>query len=153
MNVEFINPFLDSMLNVLSTMAKIKAKPGILSVKTNDAALGDVTGIMGMTGNQAKGTLAITFTESVILEITKRMLKEEVIEVDETVTDMVGELTNMVTGGAKKVLSENGYKFDMALPSVVSGKNHIVRHKTKAPVIVVPFSTEAGEFFVEVCFE
>jgi len=153
MNVEFVNPFLESMLNVLSTMATIEAKPGQPSIKTNEIALGDVTGIMGMSSRQAKGTLAITFTEKVILEITKSMLGEEVTKVDDTVTDMVGEITNMVTGGAKKELSERGYKFDMAIPSVISGKDHIVSHKTKSPVIIVPFSTESGEFFVEVCFE
>ena len=57
MNVDFVNPFLESILHVLSTMANTQATPGTLTVKANDTALGDVTGIMGMTGHQAKGTL------------------------------------------------------------------------------------------------
>jgi chemotaxis protein CheX len=153
MNVELINPFLESLLNVLTTMATIKASPGTPALKKDQKAFGDVTGIIGMASSKAKGTMAITFTEPVILEITKRMLGEEVTSIDETVIDMAGEITNMVTGGAKAILSEMGYKFDMAIPSVVSGKDHLVHHKSKAPVIVVPFSTDAGNFFVEVCFE
>jgi chemotaxis protein CheX len=153
MKVEFINPFLASILNVLNTMAKLEARPGKPAIKTSEVAKGDVTGLMGMTGEQAKGTFAITFTEPVILEITKRMLGEEVARIDDTVTDMVGEITNMVTGGAKRLLSEQGYRFDMAIPSVVAGKNHIIHHKSKAPIIIVPFNTQAGNFFIEICFE
>ena len=81
------------------------------------------------------------------------MLGEKLDSIDDTVTDMVGELTNMVTGGAKKILSEKGYRFDMALPTVISGKDHVVTHISKGPIIVVPFSTEAGDFFVELSFE
>jgi chemotaxis protein CheX len=153
MNVEFINPFLQSILNVLTTMATMDATPGKPAVKGNQVARGDVTGLIGMASDKARGTLAISFTEPVILEITKRMLGEELTCIDDTVTDMVGEITNIVTGGAKKVLSEKGYKFDMAIPSVVSGKGHVISHKSKAPTVILPFSTEAGDFFIEICFE
>ena len=153
MKVQFINPFLESILNVLKTMAMLEARPGKPAVKTSEVAKGDVTGLMGMTGEQAKGTLAITFTEPVILEITKRMLGEEMTRIDDTVTDMVGEITNMVTGGAKRIRSEQGSRFDMAIPSFFCGKDHIIRHKSKAPIIIVPFNTQAGNFFIEICFE
>ena len=153
MDVEFINPFLTSILNVLKTMAQLDAKAGTPTLKTSEVACGDVTGLIGMTGEQTKGTLAITFSASTILEITKRMIGEEQDKVNDTVTDMAGEITNMVTGGAKKLLSEKGYRFDMAIPSVVAGKDHVIVHKSKSPVIMVPFSTEAGDFFIEVCFE
>ncbi len=106
MDVEFINPFLISIQNVLKTMAQLEAKPGTPALKTNEIACGDVTGLIGMAGKQTKGTLAITFSESTILEITKRMLGEEEKSINDTVTDMAGEITNMVTGGAKKLLNE-----------------------------------------------
>ncbi len=153
MNVEFVNPFLVSILNVLKTMARLEAHPGNPTIKKDEVAQGDVTGIIGMTSDQAKGTLAITFTEPVILEITKRMLGEELDKIDDTIMDMAGEITNMVTGGAKKILSEQGYNFDMAIPSIVAGKNHIIQHKSKSSIIIVPFNTEAGDFFIEICFE
>lgn len=153
MKAEFINSFLVSILNVLSTMARMEAKPGKPTVKKNDIACGDVSGIIGMTSDQAKGTMAITFTEPVILEITKHMLGEELTRIDETVSDMVGEITNMVTGGAKRILSEKGYFFDMAIPTVITGKNHEIHHKSQAPIVIVPFTSEAGNFFLEICFE
>lgn len=153
MNVEFVNPFLEALLNVLRTMAGMDARPGRPDIKKTNISSGDVTGLIGMTSELARGTLAISFTETVILDITQRMLGEAVDRIDATVTDMVGEITNMVTGGAKKILSEKGYHFDMAIPSVVAGKEHVIRHKSTAPVITVPFRTERGDFFIEVCFD
>jgi chemotaxis protein CheX len=153
MKVEFINPFLESILNVLETMASVKATPGKPQRKEEDIANGDVTGIIGMASPQVKGSLSITFTSAAIFDIARRMLGEEVTEVNSTVTDLVGEITNMVTGGAKRLLSEQGYDFDMAIPAVVAGKNHRISHKSNGVKIMIPFSTLAGKFFVEICFE
>ena len=86
-------------------------------------------------------------------DIAKRMLGEDVSEVDETITDMVGEITNMVTGGAKNLLLEQGYDFDLATPVVVAGKDHVVKHKSSGAKVIMPFTTDAGQFFVEICFE
>jgi chemotaxis protein CheX len=153
MKVEFINPFLESIVNVLETMANVKATPGKPQRKEEDVAHGDVTGVIGMASEQVKGSLAITFTSAAIFDIAKRMLGEEVTDINNTVTDLVGEITNMVTGGAKRVLAEQGYDFDMAIPAVIAGKNHRISHKSNGMKIIIPFSIIAGKFYVEVCFE
>jgi chemotaxis protein CheX len=153
MKVELINPFLESIKHVLSTMASLEANADKPSIKNDNTARGDVSGVIGMTSPQAKGSLAITFTEPVLLEVCKRMLGEELNAVDETATDLVGEITNMVSGGAKRLLGEKGYMFEMAIPAIISGKGHAVHHKSMGPKILIPFSTEYGKFFVEVCFD
>ena len=115
MNVEFINPFLASLMNVLSTMAQTELKPA--------------------------------------LTIMERMLGERPSNINEEVTDMVGEITNMVTGGAKNLLGEKGYEFDMATPIVVSGSNHTITHKCDGPKVLIPFTSDAGNANIEVCFD
>ena len=42
MNAEFINPFLTSLTNVLSTMANLELSPGKPKLKKDDVARGDV---------------------------------------------------------------------------------------------------------------
>ncbi|MDA8083022.1 MAG: chemotaxis protein CheX [Nitrospiraceae bacterium] len=153
MRVEFVNPFLESIIKVMATMAKTEATPGRPFLKQDGCAKGDVTGIIGMAGERARGSLAITFTESAILYIASRMLGEELKQVDDAVADCVGEITNMVTGGAKRILSEDGYRFEMAIPSTIIGKAHIISHRTSGSIICIPFSTMAGDFFVEICFD
>jgi chemotaxis protein CheX len=153
MNVEFVDPFLVSTINVMKTMANTDAKPGKPFLKSDKSAKGDVTGIVGLRGLQARGSLAITFTESAILHIYSQMLGEKAEEINDALVDCVGEITNMICGGAKAMLSEKGYKFEMAIPSMISGKNHTVSHKTNGKIVCIPFDTIAGSFFLEICFE
>lgn len=153
MDARFINPFLQSVLNVLNTMGHMDAKPGKPMLKKDDEARGDVTGLIGLTSPQTKGSMAITFTKPVALELTKRMLGDDLKEIDQTVTDLVGEITNMVTGGAKQRLEQLGFDFDMAIPAIVAGKNHTIKHKSGGPKILLPFETERGKFYVEICFD
>lgn len=111
MNVEFMNPFLISTINVIKTMAKTDAKPGKPFLKSDKTAKGDVIGIVGMSGTKAKGSLSITFTEPAILHIYSQMLGEKAEKITDELVDCVGEITNMICGGAKAILSEKGYKF------------------------------------------
>ena len=80
------------------------------------------------------------------------MLGESLDSIDETVADVVGEITNMITGGAKRIYSEQGMEFDLTRPSTVIGKENPVQHTVEGTTILMPFSTSSGEFYVEVCF-
>lgn len=153
MNVEFINPFITSLVNVLATMAQTDLKAGKPNKKSDEVARGDVSGLIGMVGPQIKGSFSITFEAGLALEIMQRMLGERPAKIDADVTDMVGEITNMVTGGAKNELAEKGYEFEMATPMVVSGKQHTITHKVDGPKIILPFSSDAGSAYLEICFD
>ncbi|TAN47258.1 MAG: chemotaxis protein CheX [Methylococcaceae bacterium] len=153
MNVEFINPFLNSLLNVLETMAQVKLQPQRPSLKKDDRAYGDISGLIGMVGTQITGSFSVTFEEKLAFQIMANMLGEHPTCINEEVTDMVGEVTNMVTGGAKRILAEKGYEFEMATPMVVSGKDHTITHKSKGPKIMMPFTSEWGNASIEICFE
>jgi chemotaxis protein CheX len=153
MRVEFINPFISSLLNVLSTMAQLELTPGKPRLKKDDKAKGDISGIMGMMSEQAKGSFALTFDESLALAIMNNMLGEKPAKIDAEVIDMVGEITNMVTGGAKRILAEKGFDFDMSTPIVVSGKGHTVTHKSDGPKLLLPLTSKFGSASIEICFD
>ena len=153
MNAEFINPFLSSLQNVLSTMANVQIRPGKPGLKRDEVARGDVSGLIGMVGKQTKGSFSISFETKLALEIMNRMLGERPDTINEDVTDMVGEITNMVTGGAKNILGDKGYDFDMATPAVVSGVAHTISHKAKGPKLILPFDSDFGKVYIEICFD
>ncbi len=153
MRAEFVNPFLSALVNVLSTMADLQVFPQTPSLKTTETAKGDISGLIGMVGPQTKGSFSVTFDKSLASEIMRRMLGEQSEEINEQMTDMVGEITNMVTGGAKRILSEKGFDFDMATPVVVSGLGHSISHKSKGAIIIMPFKSEYGRAYIEICFE
>ena len=152
MDVNLINPFIDATLNVLETMASTKARAGKPYIKKDQVARGDVTGVIGLTG-EARGTISVSFTEKSILAIVSNMFKKEMKELNEEVKDAVGELSNMISGQARKILEELGKTLHGAIPSVIMGKNHTLTHMTTSPIIAIPFSTDNGDFTIEVCIE
>jgi len=152
MDVKLINPFINATTNVLETMAFTKAQAGKPYLKTDDAGHGDVSGVIGFTG-ETNGTVSVTFDESCILKIVSNMFGEEMKEINNEITDAVGEITNMISGQARKELEEIGKLFHGAIPSVISGKNHKLETMTKGPKIAIPFKTDAGSFTIIVCLE
>ncbi|CED56718.1 chemotaxis protein CheX [Aliivibrio wodanis] len=153
MKAEFINPFLSALINVLSTMSSIQLTPQKPMLKKGGFAKGDVSGLIGMTTPDLKGSLSVTFEKKLALMTMKKMVGEVHHEIDVDVIDMVGEITNMVAGGAKRTLSEQGFEFDMATPMVVSGENHTISHQSKDKIVLIPLSSEYGMVFIEVSFE
>jgi chemotaxis protein CheX len=152
LQAEFINPFLDATVSVLKTMARVEPVPGKPYLKKDGNSTGDVSGIVGITG-EAQGSLSITFQKDCILQIISKMLGEEQKEINDVVKDAVGELTNMISGDSRRRLQEIGHNFQGAIPSVVSGPGHEVKHISKGPILSIPFTTVAGGFTVEVCFK
>ena len=153
MNVAFINPFLEATVKVLQTMAFTEPQVGkpFLKGKT-PVSQGDITGIVGLTGDM-NGSLAVSFSEAAILQVVSNMFGEAFKEINDEVSDAVGEITNMICGDARRILAEKGYQFQGAIPTVIDGKNHKICHVFRGPVLVIPFTIgEAGGFFVEVCF-
>jgi len=151
MNVEYINPFLQATPKVLKTMAFTDAQAGKPFLKKGDISGGDVSGIVGITG-ATEGSMSISFTEPCICYIISKMFGEKVTAINEEVKDAVGELANMISGDARRELSEKGISLAAAIPTVISGKNHSIKHMSKGSAIAIPFSTPGGDFVVEVCF-
>jgi len=131
-------------------MELIPEKPRL---KKDEVALGDVSGLIGMVSPQANGSLSITFEGGLALATMKNMVGEAPDEVNEEIIDLVGEITNMVTGGAKRMLSEKGIEFDMATPMVVSGADHSIHHKAKGPIVIIPLKNELGRAYIEFSFD
>jgi len=141
------------MVNVLTTMANVSPELGTPKLKSDEKALGDLTGIMTMVAPNVRASLAITFSKPAIIDLVKRMLGEDITEVDDTAKDMAGEMTNMVVGGVKNLYAKQGYDFDMSSPKLLLGKDHMVHHEFDGQTIVLPFLADGKELFVELCFE
>lgn len=152
LDTEFINPFLNATMHVLKVQASTECKPGKVHVKKpGDKGVGDISGVIGIVSESFNGSVVISFPETTFLKIMSSMLGEEYTKLDKEIVDGAGELTNMIFGQAKIVLNEKGYGIKTAIPSVVTGKNHTLSAQTKGPVVVVPFESTAGNFFVEIC--
>ncbi len=152
MNVKLINPFLLGAKEVLSTMAYVETDIGKPYVKQDDRATGDVSGVIGLTGD-AIGSLAISFSEACICGIAGSMLGESFPHANQDVFDAVGEITNMISGVSRTHLEKEALTVWAGIPAVIFGKDHRVKHILNSPSIVIPFTTKYGSFFVDVCIK
>ncbi|MDF1615624.1 chemotaxis protein CheX [Desulfurivibrio dismutans] len=150
MKAELINPFLKATKNVIETMAQTKVKAGAPHVKKNRSAYGEVTGVIGMSSETISGSMIVSFTGQAILQIVANMLMEPPkSKIDDEVVDAVGEITNMICGGAKAELAKINHKFDLATPTMVVGKGVEISNYSSDPTVVIPFETADGSFVVE----
>lgn len=151
MDMEFLNPFLSATIHVLKVQAGTVVTPGQVFIKKpTDTLMGDVSGLIGIVSATFKGSVIISFPKDTFLNVISRMLGEKIYTLEKEVTDGAGEITNMIFGQAKIELNQKGYGIQTALPSVITGEGHSHSARTKGPVMVVPFDSDVGSFFVEI---
>ncbi|MGA1862418.1 chemotaxis protein CheX [Deferribacter thermophilus] len=149
MKAEHINPFIESTFSVFETMMGIKPSKKTVELKKGDNPSYDISGIIGLTG-QAIGSVVISFPESLALKVVSKFIGEEKSEIDDDVVDAVGELINMIAGGAKKIFTDKGLKFKISIPNVVTGKGHKIKRPSNVPCIAVIFEVDKEFFAIEV---
>ena len=147
MNVKYINPFIGSVNNVFQTMLAMPVTFGKPHVKTQAENSHDVSGIIGLSGDIV-GTVIVSFPKLSALKIASAFAGVTLTEMDENFSDAIGELANMIAGNAKKDLED--YNVNISTPSVIIGTGHQVRATRVLPRLVIPCSTPAGSFVVEV---
>lgn len=151
-NAEIARPFVKATLEILDTMAGISATAGKPYVKKDNIAQGDVSAIVGVTGDRT-GTISVSFTKSCAIALVKGMLGDNIEDILQDIQDAVGEVANMVSGQARAGLCSLGITLQGSTPTVIVGDGHIIRHISNSPVVAIPFTAVEGEFTVEFCFE
>ncbi len=152
LEVAFLNPFLEGMLEVLKNQCNTDAGFGNPSLKEAQAPLGsDIAGIIELKSDTFRGQLALVFPRDTYLEILSRMHKGDYNELTPDLHDGAAELANIVFGYAKRVLNQQGHSLKPALPSFILGPEAGFPYSPIGPRIAVPFDTDAGPFTVEIC--
>jgi len=149
MKAEHINPFITSTSEVFKTMVGIEPVRGQLYVKNDEKLPYDISGIIGLAG-QASGFVVISMTDTLALKVVENFLGEKKTEIDDDVMDAIGEILNMIAGGAKQVFSKTGIKFKISIPNVIVGKNHTVGKQRNVKSIGMTFSVGDDTFVIEV---
>ncbi len=150
MDVRYINPFINATVNTLQVMMGLTAEPKTPYTKDDLATQGDISGIIGFAEKNISGSVILSFPEQTAIKLYNSMTGENVVRISRDVEDSIGELTNIVAGGAKTVLAAEGLPFNISIPSVVVGKNHMINSKVNAPIIVIPFQLDRLRFVMEV---
>ena len=140
---------IDATVDIFTTMVMMDIKAGEPIVGEMRSLKSSTTGMIGLAGLY-KGVLAIHIPNEIAMAITSSFLGMKVADVNEDVLDAVGELTNMLGGSVKGMLSENGRDIELSLPSTISGDTYNFQCREEADIVVIPFLVgDKQQFLVE----
>jgi chemotaxis protein CheX len=149
MEAKYLNPFMEAASNALEVMAGISMTRGTPSVQKKFQSLADVSGVIGFAGD-VKGAVVLSFPMELAQTVYKALTMDDQDGDTDALADTVGELANMVAGGAKKPLSEMGVNIQISVPSVVAGKDHTITISSSGPCLVVPFHHGDLTFYTQI---
>lgn len=154
LDVTLINPFVTSVVKTLKVQASTDTKPGkpfvVRGADHTYAVPVALTGLIEVHTKSFTGSIALAFPEAVIKKIYENMLGEKCETLSPALHDATGELLNIIYGGAKTQLNEiPGFELDLARPTVRAGARPAAARET---VLVLPFTSSAGDFHVEIAW-
>jgi len=125
-NAEFVNPFLEAASAVFKSILNVDLRRGKLVIKESPIPSLDVAIIIGITGG-VTGEVVYSMGFNMVHKIAEILapgLSEEQIKIE--YKDIIGELSNMITGNAMNLFASSGKTIDMTTPTVVEGTNFTI---------------------------
>ena len=147
MDQSYIIPFVKSVQNVFETMLQLPVQIGQPELKQPGESGHDVSAIIGMSGD-VDGSVVLSFPTATAERVVAIFTGTELDAGHEDFADAVGELVNMVSGGAKAQFA--GKEVSISCPSVVIGDSHQVYGRKDVVAISIPCESDCGSFNVEV---
>ena len=141
--------FVESVDSVMSMMTGMHVVLKEQSEKRRSTPLGDVTGVIDMSTQSRAGSMALSFSKPLALAMSEKVLMHAAQKIDAEVQSLVGEVTNMVCGGAKHPLHEAGIDVGLASPIVILGRRKKVPHAESSKTTLLTLETSMGELYLE----
>lgn len=141
MQVEFVNAFIESTKQVLSSTVNKSASVGQAFVRTSLNNEGGVGICVGITG-RVRGQIVFSMKKNLACDIASKMMMTQIIELDEVSRSAVSELANMIMGKTASSLFEQGFKIDITPPAFLLGENLCYLGTSKVKTLCIPFEFE-----------
>jgi CheY-specific phosphatase CheX len=111
-----------------------------------------VTGSVGFAGEKVTGAIYLHMSAPFATAVAAAMLglKPEEITDDNEVNDVVGEATNMVTGGLKSWLCDSGAGCAMSTPAIIRGTSFSIESMPDVEQESLVFAFEKNFIVVEI---
>ncbi len=147
--MEFAKKIVETTEEIFSTMIFMKIVASTPLANGNYDIGDHISAMIGLSGDFT-AMLSIHCPKDVGLAIAGEMLGMEFTEIDADVKDTMGEIANMVAGGLKERFANEDMKISLAIPTAITGKSYTVSTPKKSTKIIIPFTVEAGQFFIEI---
>jgi len=152
-NAKYVNPFIQAAMNVIKQVAGIDVRRGHLSYKEKPDPSFGVSIIIGV-----YGFLTGQVVYSMKQDLAERLVEKMLVGIspgDRKVlfVDTLGELSNMITGNATSILSqEKDFTLKITTPAIATGDNLSISLIPK-PALVLGLYTQYGPIEINVALE
>jgi len=123
--IEQLDDFVvESAKDVFATMLNwpLETTPRTMNAAPRTFQLKDVNGYIGFAGSMM-GSIFFSCSEKLNLEMARGILGQEYGPGARELSEVIGELTNMLAGSCKSHLSDHGTLIVMSIPNVIRGKD------------------------------
>lgn len=121
MDVKYINPFIDAVLNIFPQFGMGDIQKNKISLKGREIQSTGVMIMLGLIGD-VKGNVIYSLTEDGAKKIASAMMMGMPVEsLDELAQSAISELTNMLTATAATGFSNEGINVNISTPTLVYG--------------------------------
>lgn len=121
-SVDYINPFLESAINIINRTTGKTLTIGKPYIRKTEFQKTNIMIIIGVTG-QMKGQVILSLPiENACSIASAMMMGMPVPELDDMSLSAISELGNMIMGNASVILSNNGVGIDITPPTLARGE-------------------------------
>ena len=107
----------------------------------------DLFAMIGFTGG-ARGAVVISMKKNLALKLTTRLTGRTHTELDDDVTDAIGEIVNIIAGNVKHGIVEE-LQLILSPPIIIRGQGHSISWLAGGDTIVsIPFKIYENEIFM-----
>ncbi len=153
------NPIAEAIREALEEVVKTYTgvipdlQEAIVRKNEDSTALGDISAIIGLTGEKVSGVFVVSFKKDLIFNFIKSLFGEEPNEINQEVLDAAGEIANMICGGFRRRLEKFGPSLKASVPSMVTGENHRIHSLCKSPRLSFIYRVDTSFLIVEFCLD
>ena len=152
MRLEYIDPFVESAIEILNQTVTKDIDRQELTLTTKSTSMFNVVILVGLAGKSVNGRFIMDMEVETALKIASIMNSEEITVFDELTSSTLMELANMIVGNAVTRLHKKGFKVDLTPPALLTGKNIIISDN-KLESLIVPLVIPQGKIQVNVAIK
>ncbi|MGH7144502.1 MAG: chemotaxis protein CheX [Planctomycetota bacterium] len=146
-----LGPFVESTRLTFQEMAQVELQVRASYQKQTYKMFGDVSAVLGLFG-ASEGAMVLSFPRACAIRVTQLIFPSLPVEGDEElVKDCVAELANIIAGRTKGALAGTPHSFNLSTPTLITGTEHVIQHKSGVPSLVTVFHGSIGEFALQIC--
>lgn len=150
MNVQYINPFIEAFDSFFKEKLKSTVKQGELGVSKGEINVREFAAIVGY-GGAVQGIIAMVFPVKTALGIASAIERTQVVVVDNTVTDHLGNIVYAVARDAKAKFP-GGENIQQTQFAVMRGSEFMEKYPGGV-WLEVPFDTDFGDLKLRVALK